>query len=151
MAANAAIPGVFPPVAIDGRYLVDGGVANNAPISHAIAAGADVGYVLPTGHACSLTRPPRGALAMALHSVTLLVQQRLVTDVERYRAACQLRVRPPLCPLSVSPLDFSRTSELITRSHDTAARWLERGGRQGDPSRLLAFHRHRPDGQVDDV
>jgi len=35
--ASAAIPGVLPPVQWDGRTLMDGGVANNTPISHAPA------------------------------------------------------------------------------------------------------------------
>ncbi|MGC4441949.1 patatin-like phospholipase family protein, partial [Streptococcus suis] len=37
--ASAAIPGVFPPVRIGGLDLVDGGVANNTPISAAVALG----------------------------------------------------------------------------------------------------------------
>lgn len=151
VAASAAIPGVFPAVTVDGRHLVDGGVSNNAPISHAIAAGADVVYVLPTGYACSLSQPPRGALAMALHSITLLVQQRLIADVGRYQDSCSLHVLPPLCPLTVSPLDFSRTTELITRARETAGRWLDQGHHPVDQTRLLSFHRHRPDGQVVDA
>src|SRR5579863_7115097 len=31
--ASAAIPGIFPPVCIGGRELVDGGIANNTPVS----------------------------------------------------------------------------------------------------------------------
>jgi len=38
--ASAAIPAVFPPVEIDGRLLYDGGLADNAPISKAVALGA---------------------------------------------------------------------------------------------------------------
>src|SRR5690349_13487396 len=38
--ASAAIPGVFPMVEINGRYLMDGGVANNTPISTAFRLGA---------------------------------------------------------------------------------------------------------------
>src|ERR671932_587711 len=38
--AAAAVPGVLPPGEWNGRILVDGGVANNTPISHAIALGA---------------------------------------------------------------------------------------------------------------
>ena len=41
IAASAAIPAVFPPVSIDGRDLIDGGVVNNTPLSHALALGAD--------------------------------------------------------------------------------------------------------------
>src|SRR5688572_23229999 len=46
--ASAAIPGVFPPVRWGERDLMDGGVSNNAPISHAIELGAETVYVLPT-------------------------------------------------------------------------------------------------------
>jgi NTE family protein len=37
---------------------VDGGVAENTSISHAIALAASEIYVLPTGHAYALERPP---------------------------------------------------------------------------------------------
>jgi NTE family protein len=37
---------------------VEGGVAENTPISHAIALAASEIYVLPTGHAYALERPP---------------------------------------------------------------------------------------------
>lgn len=36
--ASAAIPGVFPPVERDSRLLIDGGVLDNTPISHASRA-----------------------------------------------------------------------------------------------------------------
>ncbi|MGA2780094.1 MAG: patatin-like phospholipase family protein [Steroidobacteraceae bacterium] len=51
--ASAAIPGVFPPVQIDGRYLVDGAVAACTPISVAAALGATRVIVLPCGFACA--------------------------------------------------------------------------------------------------
>ena len=38
--ASAAIPGVLPAVEWEGRLLIDGGVVNNTPLSHAIALGA---------------------------------------------------------------------------------------------------------------
>src|SRR6266566_3301615 len=46
--AAAAIPGVLPPVRWRGRLLVDGGIADNTPVSHAVALGARRIYVLPT-------------------------------------------------------------------------------------------------------
>jgi NTE family protein len=83
--ASAAIPGVFPPVHIGQQVLMDGGVANNTPISHAISLGADTIWVLSTGYACGLAKPPRSALGMLLQAATLLMQRRLMIDVERYR------------------------------------------------------------------
>ena len=40
--ASSAIPGVFEPVRLDGKLLVDGGVAQNLPVKVARAMGADV-------------------------------------------------------------------------------------------------------------
>src|SRR3954471_11926700 len=57
---SAALPGVLPPVPWEDRMLIDGGVANSTPISHAIELGAERVYVLPTGHACALEEPPAG-------------------------------------------------------------------------------------------
>jgi NTE family protein len=34
----------------------------------------------------------------------------------------------PLCPLALSPYDFSRGGELIERAAEQTARWLDRGG-----------------------
>jgi NTE family protein len=115
--ASAAIPGVFPPVEWNGRALVDGGVANNAPISHAIELGAETVYVLPTGTACDLAEPPRGALGMLLHSMNLLVMRRLLIEIELLRDRADLIVLPPPCPLQVSPLDFGHSDELIRRAY----------------------------------
>lgn len=141
--ASAAIPGVFPPVVIDGVPLMDGGVVDNTPISHAVALGADTVWVMTTGYACDLPKPPRSALAMALHAVGLTIHQRLAFDVERYTTSVDLRVVPPLCPLTVSPTDFSRAEQLIVRARVHTAAWLA----EGEPGRRHLEHpighRHR--------
>jgi NTE family protein len=123
--ASASLPGVYPPVTIDDRMLMDGAVVNNTPISNAIAAGATRIYVLPTSFACALTRPPGSALAVTLQAISLLVQQRLIEDVKELEGAVDLRVIPPPCPLEVSPADFSHARELIHDSRDRAGRWLD--------------------------
>lgn len=38
--ASMSLPGVFPPVTIDGRQLVDGAVASNVPFASALERGA---------------------------------------------------------------------------------------------------------------
>ena len=48
IAATAAVPGLSPPVRIGERQLIDGGVVNNTPISHAVALGAERIFVFPT-------------------------------------------------------------------------------------------------------
>jgi NTE family protein len=139
--ASAAIPGVLAPVAWDGRLLMDGGVANNTPISHAVALGARRIYVLPTGHACLLEQAPRGALEMALHAISLLTHRRLIEDIERHRHDAELVVLPPPCPLSITPIDFSHADDLIRRSLDDARAFLDGGGMERPPLRMR-MHAH---------
>lgn len=126
--ASCAIPGAFPPVRIEPHYLIDGAVASNTPIRIAIELGATRLIVLPTGFACSLQAPPRGALASLMHAVNLLIAHQLVTELERYGGQVEIVTVPPLCPLAVSPYDFSHAGELIERAAEQTRRWLERGG-----------------------
>ena len=134
--ASSAIPGVLEPVAWGERALIDGGVANNTPISHAVELGARRIYVLPTGHACALEEPPDGALAMALHAISLLTQRRLIDDIERHRGNAKLIVLPPPCPLSTQPIDFDHAEVLIDRALDDARRFLDSRGEERPPIRM---------------
>ena len=123
--ASAAIPGVFAPVPWRGKELMDGGVANNAPITHALEMGAETVYVLPTGTACDLDEPPHGALGMLLHSMNLLVMRRLLVEIDLLKDHAQLIVLPPPCPLRISSMDFGHADELIREGHASAADHLE--------------------------
>ena len=126
--ASAAVPGIFPPVRIDGRELIDGGVANNTPISVAVGLGAERIVVLPAGFACALQRPPITAIGQVLHALSLLVARQLIYDLERYASAAQLCVVPPLCPLDVSPYDYRACRSLISRALHSTKAWLDNGG-----------------------
>lgn len=123
--ASTAIPGVFEPVGWDDTMLIDGGVSNNAPITHAIELGAERIFVLPTGTACALEHPPRGAIGMSLHAMSLLVMRRLIVEVEQLKDEAQLIVLPPPCPLTVQPIDFGHADELISRGYEGARDYLD--------------------------
>lgn len=143
--ASAAIPAVFPAVTIDGRVLIDGGIASNTPISAAFALGATRVVVLPTGLPCALHDLPRGAIAIALHALNLLSMRQLLADVDRFAGRCELAVVPPLCPLATNSYDFSHSAELIGRAEAATRRWVDEGGLEGlrDPRWPLLPHRHR--------
>lgn len=126
--ASAAIPGVFPPVHVGGRCLIDGGVANHTPLSTAAHLGAKRVIVLPTGAPCAMARPPQGILEMVLHSLNLLTVQQLVKDAGHYADQLELTIIPPLCPLSSSAYDFSVTGKLIQRAADKTRTWLKENG-----------------------
>lgn len=143
--ASSAVPGVFPPVRIDGRELMDGGICNHTPISDAVDLGATTIYVLPAGFPCAIEGVPRTALGMILQALTLTIGWRLSVDVERYERGRALHVVPSICPLEVSPADFSHAAELMQRSYDSTIQWLDSGmalpGR--DQAHLVRPHHHR--------
>jgi NTE family protein len=122
--ASAAIPGVLPAVEWDGRLLIDGGVVNNTPLSHAVALGARQIYVLPTGGPCALSSPPRGALAMLVHASGLMVSQRFTAELGRLVSGAEIVVLPPPCPLDVQPMDFGHADELMIRAEADARAFL---------------------------
>jgi NTE family protein len=70
--ASTAIPGIFPPVHIDGEALMDGAIAANTPMLLAVELGASRIIILPTGYACALKEPPTRAAGKALHAITLM-------------------------------------------------------------------------------
>jgi NTE family protein len=141
--ASAAIPGVFPPVELDGRFLIDGAIANNTPVSTAVALGARRVVVLPTGWSCALTEPPASALGMALHAVSLLISRQLRVDVERLQSRAALHVVPPLCPIAVGPHDFRLAGAWIERAAASTRQWLDAGGlERADVPAELGFHLH---------
>jgi NTE family protein len=129
--ASAAIPGVFPTVKVGDFVLMDGGIANNTPISHAAALGADEIWVLSTGHSCALTDAPGSALGMALHAFNVAIEQRLALDVLEFAERATLRVVPPLCPVDVVPTDFSQADRLITAAHRQTVIWMQHQGLDG--------------------
>jgi NTE family protein len=123
--ASAAIPGIFPPVDWGHRHLMDGGIANHAPLSDALELGAERVYVLSTGIACDLTEPPHGALGMLLHSMSLLLMRRLQVEVELLADRAELIVLPPPCPPGASPIDFSRSDDLVQRGLEESTTFLD--------------------------
>ncbi|HYB64029.1 MAG TPA: patatin-like phospholipase family protein [Steroidobacteraceae bacterium] len=141
--ASAAIPGVFPPVTLGGRTLVDGVVAAGTPIAAARRLGAGRAIVLPCGFACAAKAVSDRALGRAMHAITLLGARQLRQDFERYSEVMTINVVPPLCPLSHSSYDYSRGAALIARARESTREWLAGGGlgRRDFPGQL-AIHSH---------
>jgi NTE family protein len=136
--ASTAIPGAFSPIYYRHLFLADGAISSNTPVKIAVRKGARRLIILPTGHACANERPPIGALASALHALTLLIARQLVNELEGLGPEIEYYVVPPLCPLVGSPYDFSRTSDHIERAVKSTDSWLTTNGlnRSGVPGEL---------------
>ena len=141
--ASAAIPVVFPSVEIGVEYLMDGAICGNTPVVTAAELGAERLIVLPTGFACALSRPPGGAAARGFHALTLIVAHQLVQDLAHLSGAVRVVTVPTLCPLDVSPFDFSKTEMLMDRAARETRAWIAGGGlsRQEVPGELIP-HSH---------
>ena len=141
--ASAAIPAAFPSVHIGEHHLIDGAVGSNTPILNAADLGAARIIVLPTGFACALHEPPKGAIARALHAITLLIAHQMVRDLRELGGKVDVFTVPNLCPLDVSPYDFSRADQLIEQAAEHTRKWIEGGGlsRPEIPNSLLP-HSH---------
>jgi NTE family protein len=141
--ASTAIPGAFAPVRYKDFYLADGAISSNTPVRVAVAKGAQRLIILPTGYACAMHAPPAGAVASALHALTLLISRQLVDELEGLGPDIEYFVVPPLCPLVGSPYDFSRSADHIARAIDSTDAWLGQNGlKQGSIPDEMRPHSH---------
>src|SRR5215213_9792981 len=56
--ASSAVPGLLPPVELDGEHYLDGGLVHSIPVGRAVALGAETIYVLHVGRIDRPLRPP---------------------------------------------------------------------------------------------
>ena len=142
--ASTAIPAAFAPVEFETQYLADGSISSNTPARVAVTLGAKRIVILPTGYACAREKPPTGAIANALHALTLLIATQLLSELGGLDPQVDYFVLPPLCPLDVSPYDFSQTDGLIERAIKSTEDWLAEGGLERPREHAqLSLHSHK--------
>lgn len=110
--ASCSIPGIFPPVELNGKLLVDGGILANVPMTEAYDRGAGSVVVLD----CTIPTP-EGSLGAVEGLLTRVnrVQQHQQTEVAISAVSRELPVvylnTPP--GRVVSPLDFDQSEDLM--------------------------------------
>jgi NTE family protein len=119
MRASMSVPGAIAPVEIDGRLLVDGGIANNLPIDEARKLCADVVI------AVNISTPPlkRNEITSALTVVGQLINflgKQTVDDQLKRMSAQDVLIAPDLGDISSGKFDRSaeaiRIGEQATRA-----------------------------------
>ncbi len=135
--ASTAIPGVFPPVVLGGRTLLDGVVATGTPIATAVRLGATRLIVMPRGFTCVGKAVPKHPIGRAMHAITLLGARQLRQDYTHYSEKAQL------CPLAQSSYDYSNGAALFAAARDSTRAWLDEDGlaKAGFPGQL-EVHAH---------
>ena len=117
MRASMSLPGIFPPVELDGKPLSDGGMAANFPLRIARALGADV--IIGVDITSPLrTKEQLGNLLTRIDQVTsLLTNANKEADMSAVRPADVILV-PDLGDITFS--DFARAGETIERGEASA-------------------------------
>ena len=113
--ASSAMPGVFPPVMLDGRALIDGAVTADTPIRQAESLGATELYVLPTVAPKTPRQLPKGALAVMIRAVDQMFGHVVATDIASARAS--VTVLPAPESTALTPFDFRSTDRVIEASY----------------------------------
>jgi len=119
--ASCAFPGLYAPVELGGRLLVDGGVSADVPVLQAEALGAQVSYVLPAA-GCDARAVLHGPMPLAYHALNQLLVLAARNDVAASRGP--VHVLPAPASQATSPVDFRETARLIDEGYRRAVGWL---------------------------
>lgn len=128
--ASAAVPGVLPPVQIDGEHFVDGGIVNSIPVSRAVELGATEIYVLQVGRVEYPLTPPKTPLQVGLVAFEIARRHRFARDLSTLPDGVNAHVLPtgePKAP-KLSQLnyrDFRAVARRIDRAHRATLEYLE--------------------------
>ena len=122
MRASMAFPGLFSPVELEGRLLVDGGVAENFPVMTARKAGAEVLVAVNIG------TPPAGkeqltSLTKILNQVTSAATARNVKESKDAIGPRDVFIEPDLGDISF--IDFKRVRDAVAAGEKAARRQIE--------------------------
>ena len=121
--ASTAIPAVFPPVAIGGRLLIDGGVAADTPTIEAESLGAATIYVLPTYGTDPTARPGRSAMSVGVYAIGQLLGHSAITAIAATPHA-DVHVVPVPPTAGISPFDLSQSGRLMDEAGELTRAWL---------------------------
>jgi NTE family protein len=130
--ASAALPGIYPPVQLNGHTLVDGAVVNLVPISHAVAGPIDRIFVLDVSDPIN-DRPIRSPLDVLIRAFGISRDLRLELELQWVPKDIELVVLPPPTD-NRDVFDFSGGQQIVDEAYTLASDALDdlerRPGRQ---------------------
>ena len=108
--ASMSIPALFAPVEIDGRILVDGGIANNLPVDIARQMGADVVIVVDISTELSHRDHLTTSVAITSQLTSIMVQRNTQAQIRTLRERDVL-IRPEMGDIGSG--DFFKAPEAV--------------------------------------
>jgi NTE family protein len=128
--ASCAVPGLLPPVEVDGEHYFDGGLVHSIPVGRAVALGARTVYVLHVGRIESPLTVPRRPWEVGLVAFEIARRHRFHEEMAALPDGVQVHVlpaggdrRPPdLAQLRYR--DRTRVGASIERAYTASASYL---------------------------
>lgn len=115
--ASMAVPGVFNPVEIDGRLLVDGGLTRNLPVDVARAMGAEQLIVVEVGTPLMKRNQITSVIAVSQQMLNILGHQNVAASEQQLREG-DVMIRVALGEFSVA--DFDHAPATIVNGRNSA-------------------------------
>lgn len=130
--ASSAVPGLLPPVVIDGEHYLDGGLVDSVPVGRALALGARTVYVLHVGRMERPLRAPRLPWEVAAVAFEIARRHRFARDMADLPDDVRVHVLPTGSIAAdngawaqyLRKRDFRRTHARIEQSYEASAAYL---------------------------
>ncbi|HWR88975.1 MAG TPA: patatin-like phospholipase family protein, partial [Dissulfurispiraceae bacterium] len=120
--ASMSVPGIFPPVDIKGRYLIDGGIVRNLPVDIVRGMGAEVIIAIDVGKPF-LKRDELGSpLSIVGQMLDIMMKQNVTAQINSLGPA-DVFIRPELGDIESG--DFQRGAEAARFGEAAARRKLD--------------------------
>ena len=148
--ATTAVPGLLPPVEIDGEHHLDGGLVDSIPVERAIELGARRVYVLQVGRVEQPLTPPTWPWEVGLVAFEIARRHRFVEALQRVPSGVEVYVLPTGTELrhndsaQLRYRDTSDVSERIERAAEAAGDHLDAIA-TGSYDEVVPFAGPRPD------
>jgi NTE family protein len=129
--ASSAVPGLLPPVELDGENFFDGGLVNSIPVDRAVALGAAMIFVLQVGRIEQPLTKPTKPWEVALVAFEIARRHRFASQMNDLPATVAVHVLPTGEDFRFNDLaqlryrNMSKTIERIERAYEVSARYLE--------------------------
>jgi NTE family protein len=126
--ASSAIPGIFPPVILDGKQYIDGGILGDHGMSMAIETGARTIYALLATSSGTLLKPVDTYLELLLRSQRVISMYHMKRELHHYAHQAECIVIEDEQSIHANLLDFTRTQDLFRSGYQSAVNALQRHG-----------------------
>ncbi len=148
--ASTAVPGLLPPVEVDGEHHLDGGLVDSIPVGRAVELGARVVYVLQVGRVETGLTVPTKPWQVGTVAFEIVRRHRFIEELQAAPDEVEVHVLPtgdpmdPDDPAQLRYRDLTRVGERIEAAYDATSAYLaEHLAAEAGPSGTPSGARHQ--------